>query len=1081
MLSVKDLDKHYRSKSGEDFHALKGLNIDFPTKGFVFIIGKSGSGKSTLLNVLGGLDRYDSGEIFIKGKSSKTFQSKDWDSYRNTYLGFVFQDFNIIDSYTIGANIALALQLQGVNASEANERTVEILKSVEASELIDRKPNELSGGQKQRIAIARALVKNPEIIIADEPTGNLDSETSAIIMTILKRLAEERLVIMVTHDLDYANDYGDRVIEMKDGSIVKDYSIASKTKESVQVFKSEQSDSETAIKLPKGTSLTQETLDVINQLIRNHSSENVYLTISTDPALAGKVNKKALSKTKAGATSVAVELDYNIKGTFHLIKSKLPFHNSFFMALNSIWRNKFKLTFVVVLFIAAIALFGFSRTVTRFDFPMASSLSYLESETEQVMLTKQVEVLQPWGETETVSTIFLKSETNDLESKTDLPFGYTYDFSKPIQLGTTQSTTLVRAKQLRGVLEVDSLRSMNLNLAIGRFPVANDEVMITDYVAEQLKTTSIQAYLDSNPTLELPFKTVKVVGIIETDYQDYLFLNGLNDSELLAEQADVLSFRNSDAILYSRVIAGPGFYAAYDDNIEVMMSYYYLNAYIEARDNDNEFPYEYIGESFVNPSHGIMQTEYAAFFSGYDQIPENGVMIDLNAYANLLLSLGRIGNTSTLNYLYERGSLSSKISRLESAGFGALPLSTTFNNRINNSWDEESENIIVGVIDFDGYRQDVIFPELALEALIENDIDFIDRSLFERYVFASYYEYLEALARIYFPSAQSFDRFMATGTREVFEYYEYLRGGLFDANIQFIGDERFFGYSLYLRDLMVDANLSDLTYEQYIQTNEGNEFDYIVALRTILTRNNIPFLNEEAFSERYFRFGQNYNDYLGQLFQQNQLSSTSIYSELFGIAVLSTSVYEQINPYTADKVHALVVQLSDDIDENYLFFTDAQLLGVSHSTPSGELLQVFEEFTSEADSIFGYVSLGVAGFAGLLLFLNISSSILAKKKEIGTLRAMGARGNDVASIFVNEALLLGLISVVLAIIGIIIATLQLNGFLSNQLGQTLAIFNISPIIMGEMILLTIGIVLVASFLPVKRVSSMKPIDAIKNK
>lgn len=1017
MLSVKDLQKHYRSKKGEDFHALKGLTIDFPTKGFVFIIGKSGSGKSTLLNVLGGLDRYDSGEIFIKGKSSKTFKAKDWDSYRNTYLGFVFQEFNIIESYTIGANIALALQLQGVKASEAKARTLEILESVEARELVDRKPNELSGGQKQRIAIARALVKNPEIIIADEPTGNLDSETSAIIMKILKRLAEERLVIMVSHDLDYANDYGDRIIEMRDGSIVKDY----------------------------------------------------------------LVNKKALSKSKAAKTSVPVELDYTIKGSFHLIKSKLPFHNSFSMALNSVWSKKFKLIFVVALFVAAIGLFGFSRTVTRFDFPMAASLSYSQSNTEQVMLTKKIEVLQPWGETDTVSTIFLKSETNNLESKTNLTFGYLYDFSKAVVVGSGKSTTLVRGEELRGALEIDSLRSMDLSLTIGRFPLTNDEVMITDYVAEQLKTTSIQAYLDSNPTLVLPFKTVKVVGIIETDYLDYLFLNGLNESELLAVQGSVLSFKNSDAILYSRIVVGPGFYAAYADNVDVMTNYYYLNVYIASLDNSNEFPYSYIGESFVDPTHGIMQSEYVSFFSGYDQIPENGILMDYNAYASLLVSLGRVSNESSLSYLRERGTLSSKISRLESTGLGALPFNSSFNNRVNDSWDELSERVVVGLIDYYEYSQEVIFPKLAIEALIENDVDFIEQSLFERYAFAEYNKYLETLAAIYFPSAQSFERFMATGTREDFEYYEYLRTGLFDSNVSFISDNRFFGYGLYLRDLMVDNNLNDLTYEQYIQTNDAREFEYIFALQTILTTNDITFLNDENFSRQYLNFGQNYSQYVGLLFRNNQLSLDSIYADLFGITVLSTSLYNQVNPYTAEKVHALVAQLSDDIDENYTFFTDAQLLGVTHATPSGELLEIFEDFTSGSDVLFGYVSLGVAGFAGLLLFLNVSASILAKKKEIGTLRAMGARGNDVASIFVNEALLLGSISAALAIIGIGIATLELNNVLSEQLGQSLAIFNISPIIMIEMMLLTMSIVLIASFLPVKRVSMMKPIDAIKNK
>ena len=229
------------------------------------------------------------------------------------------------------------------------------------------------------------------------------------------------------------------------------------------------------------------------------------------------------------------------------------------------------------------------------------------------------------------------------------------------------------------------------------------------------------------------------------------------------------------------------------------------------------------------------------------------------------------------------------------------------------------------------------------------------------------------------------------------------------------------------------------------------------------------------------RFGPNYSEYLIQQVRENDLSIESIYNNLYGISILSNNLYDEINPFSRDKVHGLVIQLTSDVDQNYSFFSSAEEIGISQLPPSGNLLQVFEELTSEADSIFGYVSLGFAGFAALLLFLNISASILAKKKEIGTLRAMGARGNDVANIFVNEALLLGLISASLAVVGIIVATLQLNGFLSNQLGLTLAIFNISPIIMGEMLLLTVVIVLTASFLPVKRVSSMKPIDAIKNK
>lgn len=172
MLTIKDLQKTYRSKKGQTHQALKSINLEIGSKGFVILLGKSGSGKSTLLNILGGLDKFDKGEIIIKDKSTKDFNSNEWDSYRNTYVGFVFQEFYIIDEFTVGKNIALSLELQGYSKDKIDARVEEILEQVDLKGYASRKTNEISGGQKQRIAIARALVKDPQIILADEPTGN---------------------------------------------------------------------------------------------------------------------------------------------------------------------------------------------------------------------------------------------------------------------------------------------------------------------------------------------------------------------------------------------------------------------------------------------------------------------------------------------------------------------------------------------------------------------------------------------------------------------------------------------------------------------------------------------------------------------------------------------------------------------------------------------------------------------------------------------------------------------------------------------------------------------------------------------
>ena len=222
MLEVKNLTKIYSSKGGVSVKALDDVSVVFPETGMVFLLGKSGSGKSTLLNVAGGLDKPDDGEIIVKGKSSKEFSASDFDSYRNTFIGFVFQEYNILNEFTIEQNIALALQLQ----SKPNDKkaVAALLEQVDLADYGKRKPNTLSGGQKQRVAIARALIKEPEIIMADEPTGALDSTTGKQVLDTLKKLSEKKLVIVVSHDREFAEYYGDRIIELKDGKIISDVS-----------------------------------------------------------------------------------------------------------------------------------------------------------------------------------------------------------------------------------------------------------------------------------------------------------------------------------------------------------------------------------------------------------------------------------------------------------------------------------------------------------------------------------------------------------------------------------------------------------------------------------------------------------------------------------------------------------------------------------------------------------------------------------------------------------------------------------------------------------------------------------------
>lgn len=221
MLQLKNITKDYKV-GDEKVHALKGVSIDFRESEFVSILGQSGCGKTTLLNIIGGLDRYTEGDLIIGGKSTKEFKNADWDTYRNHSIGFVFQSYNLIPHQTVLSNVELALTLSGVSKTERRQRAKEALVKVGLGDQLKKKPNQMSGGQMQRVAIARALVNEPNILLADEPTGALDSETSIQIMELLKEISKDKLIIMVTHNPELAEKYSNRIIRLLDGRVVDD-------------------------------------------------------------------------------------------------------------------------------------------------------------------------------------------------------------------------------------------------------------------------------------------------------------------------------------------------------------------------------------------------------------------------------------------------------------------------------------------------------------------------------------------------------------------------------------------------------------------------------------------------------------------------------------------------------------------------------------------------------------------------------------------------------------------------------------------------------------------------------------------
>ena len=221
MLELKGITKDYTA-ADTSVRALDGISLAFRKAEFVAVLGPSGCGKTTMLNIVGGLDGYTDGDLLINGKSTKDFKTQDWDAYRNSCVGFVFQNYNLIPHQTVIGNVELALTLSGISKSERRQRAARALERVGLKEQMNKRPNQLSGGQMQRVAIARAIVNDPEIILADEPTGALDSKTSVQIADLLQEIAKERLVIMVTHNNDLAAQYATRTVNLLDGKVVGD-------------------------------------------------------------------------------------------------------------------------------------------------------------------------------------------------------------------------------------------------------------------------------------------------------------------------------------------------------------------------------------------------------------------------------------------------------------------------------------------------------------------------------------------------------------------------------------------------------------------------------------------------------------------------------------------------------------------------------------------------------------------------------------------------------------------------------------------------------------------------------------------
>ena len=527
MLEVRNLKKIYKMKKGVSVNALNNISIKFPEKGLVFLLGKSGSGKSTLLNLLGGLDKYDSGEIIIKGVSSKDFKQSHFDSYRNTYVGFIFQEYNVLEEFSVGANIALALELQNKKATD--QQINKILEEVDLTGFGNRKPNELSGGQKQRVAIARALVKNPQIIMADEPTGALDSNTGKQVLDTLKKLSKDKLIIVVSHDREFAETYGDRIIELADGKVISD---VEKNSDNIidNKYSSEYSESlkfdDDSIVINKGYHLTEEDRILINNYLDNLNKDIKVKVGNTD--------------TKKFTETDESKIKYEDK-SFKLIKSKLPLKNAFKIGTSSLKHKKIRLAITILLSFVAFTLFALADTFGNYNHIKTCTKSILDTKVQYATVQKSIKHGSGLGTYWSQWDNYLsKDDIKKINKDTGLTFtgvvgsDETYsleNIDQSVKLSENDEGTNY-ATYMTGFTSFTKkqIEKMGYKVLAGEIPTGNNnDIAISEYVFETFKKAGyvpsgkgekveIKSYNDLiGKSIVLGNNQYKIVGIFNTN------------------------------------------------------------------------------------------------------------------------------------------------------------------------------------------------------------------------------------------------------------------------------------------------------------------------------------------------------------------------------------------------------------------------------------------------------------------------------------------------------------------------------------------------------------------------------------
>ena len=1147
MLQIRNVTKVYQSKTGLSVKALDNVSVSFGETGMVFILGKSGSGKSTLLNVIGGLDGCDAGEFVIKGKSSREFLGSDFDSYRNTFIGFIFQEYNILDDFSVGANIALALELQGKKAT--SEAISGILSQVELLDYAKRKPNELSGGQKQRVAIARALVKDPQIIMADEPTGALDSNTGKQIFDTLKELSKTKLVIVVSHDRDFAERYGDRIIEMKDGKIESD--VTKHTEDAKELSSAILKVSSGILKIKKGYELTKEDLDAINEYLKSQQGD-VFVTgdrrVNDSVCSAAGITAEGRASSFSDTEEKDVLLKNYDKTKTKFIRSRLPIKNALKMGANSLGHKKFRLVLTVFLSMIAFALFGFADTLGAYNKYVAATDSIIDSNIKNASLTLGVKRAYVYGDGEN-SVYYSFAAMNDadvalLKEKTGMSFIPVYTGENPTWGNSSFDFSEVAADkskldgaykgQLSGFTELkdEDVRKLGFHID-GSLPEAEDEIAITELIYRQLNLTGFQnddtgesvaagsltkdanggknSIIGKHISVKSHNGSIsyKITGVIDTlfDYERYSVFVPTNEPQtepeaeigilemLLAEEMNnaisfgfhALGYLCDGGVasltekfpVYTEISMGTqmhiGNYILFDKSGNEVMNVWRVGGNELADDVD---------VIWLNGKTSLGEKEYLLPYTVFEKLTQEVDITD-KVKAALSETLGEDVTLDDKSSLYEilwshdenkHGTL---FRAFTEAFFGrtfseALP-NEFFTNVVQRFWTNSDGKFTV----FSNWAYEMLILEYAYLSVY--DAGFSD------YIDISGQAFFDAIVTRFNSEISYEDEWLTMP--ELFRMQQAANYYCSYITYNTLSDDSYMGKDQdAVNALGADKKIcKDFTEDAHTLLLSLSGLD-MQAVAESLTLSYTSWTQESAE-------GKTLSDYTCAGFYSLGVGGSMLYYEpcIIGQGLYDAYVedalsagwgVEVITPHENGIYGFAIAPMPTDrgtvralVDLNY---TEGEDLIFEMQNPVMDTLSNFNEFIEMGAVVFMWIGVGFAVFSALMLMNFISISISYKKREIGILRAVGARSSDVFKIFFSEAAIIALINYVLALIATVAGTAIFNNIVRNEgITVTLLSFGVRQIIL--MLVISLAVAAVASFLPVYRIARKKPVDAIKDK